>query len=152
MCLLFTIYYWTLIELICHPFDCCNRWYVVLGLSNSSFRFLESSCAVQAFMKSLWLLEALTCSRRKDGLSCRHGVKPLTHSLTDFQGGLRQTITEKCSRKAKISWYISHNYYSTLIIYQCILYLVLQLRPVQWGSAILTFILTILTYTCFRYV
>ena len=37
---------------------------------------LESSYAVQAFMKSLFLLEALTCSRREDGLSCRHGVKP----------------------------------------------------------------------------
>ena len=33
-------------------------------------------------MKSLWLLQALTCSRHEDGVSCRHGVKPpLTHSL-----------------------------------------------------------------------
>ena len=24
----------------------------------------------------IWLFEALTCSRREDGLSCRHGVKP----------------------------------------------------------------------------
>ena len=31
-------------------------------------------------MKSWCLIEALTCSRREDGLSCRHGVKPpLTH-------------------------------------------------------------------------
>ena len=29
---------------------------------------------------SAWCFEALTCSRREDGLSCRHGVKPpLTH-------------------------------------------------------------------------
>ena len=32
-------------------------------------RFLESSCTVQAFMKSLWLLEALTCSHCEDGLT-----------------------------------------------------------------------------------
>ena len=41
---------------------------------------------LQAFMRSLWLLEALTCSRREDGLSGQ-GVKPplarsLAHSLT----------------------------------------------------------------------
>ena len=32
----------------------------------SDFRFLESSCAVQTSMKSLWLLETLTCSRSED--------------------------------------------------------------------------------------
>ena len=37
------------------------------------YRLLGRACA-------LWLLE-LTCSRRENGLSCRHGVKPLTHSL-----------------------------------------------------------------------
>ena len=31
------------------------------------------------------LAAAVTCSRREDGLSCRHGVKPpLTHSLTQL--------------------------------------------------------------------
>ena len=28
------------------------------------------------------MLEALICPRREDGLSCQHGFKPLTHSLT----------------------------------------------------------------------
>ena len=37
---------------------------------------LWSFMKLQAFMKSLWLLEASTCFRREDGLSCRHGVKP----------------------------------------------------------------------------
>ena len=32
--------------------------------------------AVQTFMKSLWLLETLTCSCHEDGLRCGHGVKP----------------------------------------------------------------------------
>ena len=33
-------------------------------------------------MKRLRLLEALIYSRREDGLSCRHGVKPpLTHAI-----------------------------------------------------------------------
>ena len=51
--------------------------------TRTHFRFLETRCAVQVFMKSLWLLEALTCSRHEDGLSCRHSVKlPLVHSLT----------------------------------------------------------------------
>ena len=37
------------------------------------------------------MLEALTCSRREDGLSCRHNVKPpLTHSLMD------KSIMGKC--------------------------------------------------------
>ena len=52
------------------------------GVKQSELRLLESSCSVQTFMKSLRLLEALTCSRREDGLSCRHGVNPpLTRSL-----------------------------------------------------------------------
>ena len=35
------------------------------------------------FPHHIWQFEALTCSRREDGLSRRHGVKPpLTHSLT----------------------------------------------------------------------
>ena len=35
--------------------------------------------------------EALTCSRREDGLSCQHGVKPpLTHSLTHSPSFIHQ--------------------------------------------------------------
>ena len=49
--------------------------------ARSDLRFPESN-AVQAFLKSLWLLGALTCSRSEDGLSCWHGVKPpLNHSI-----------------------------------------------------------------------
>ena len=33
------------------------------------------------FLHHILLVEALTCSGREDGLSSRHGVKPLTHSL-----------------------------------------------------------------------
>ena len=37
--------------------------------------------------------EALTCSRREDGLSCQHGVKPpLTHSLTHLVSFIKRFI------------------------------------------------------------
>ena len=32
------------------------------------------------FLNDAFVFDALTCSRREDGLSCRHGVKPPTHS------------------------------------------------------------------------
>ena len=37
--------------------------------------------------------EALTCSRREEGLSCQHGVKPpLTHSLTHLVSFIKRII------------------------------------------------------------
>ena len=36
------------------------------------------------FVNDAFLFDALTCSRREDGLSCRHSVKPpLTHATRD---------------------------------------------------------------------
>ena len=68
----------------------------------SDLRFLKSTCAVQAFMKNLWLLEALTCSRREDDLSCRHGVKPPhTHTLTP---SINQSINHKGRHCCTVGW------------------------------------------------
>ena len=44
-------------------------------------------------MKSLQLLEALTCSRREDGLSCLNGVKPsTTHLISIMMGQVTQMM------------------------------------------------------------
>ena len=45
------------------------------------FRVFDFHGVFFGFPPITWLFEALTCSRREDGLSCRHGFKPpLTHS------------------------------------------------------------------------
>ena len=44
-------------------------------------------------MKGLWLLGALTCSRREDGLSCRHGVKPPLTRITKIAKELNRVLS-----------------------------------------------------------
>ena len=60
------------------------REIITQGLAIMYYR-MDSMHSRIAHTSFCFMFDALTCSRREDVPSCRHGVKPpLTHSLTHF--------------------------------------------------------------------